>query len=659
MTEFPIPQDEVVLKTLLRDLEILDAPPEKEFDQIAILAGMLCQSPISLIGFPTKKETWIKSIIGLDLPAELKIPSLFSGLKEPLVIADTHDDAKLADNLLIKSTDIRAIAVVPLLNEMGQSIGHLAVADTNLKVFTESEIQGLQMLADQVMNLLKLRKFKLDAAQQSSILSDGLEEIESIFQTAVDAVFITDDQGVVCSWNLKAEELFGWTEQDAVGKKLHHLLIPERNHLSYLKITEQYMLEGLPKQRFEFVARRKDFSEFTATFGISPTYVHGKCYFILFAKAATDRRSINRELEVQKSFYENILNKIPTDIAVFDVNHRYVFANPGAIKDDVLRKKIIGMDDFEYFKFRGRDDKVPRQRRAQFLEAKATGEVVKFEDTVKNPQGQTITHLRRMFPVRDENGEVILFIGFGIDITDRKLLEEKQSVMVKQLSAQNTQLLDFCNIVSHNLRGPLINMAMLVEFIDESNDVEEIKLLTSKLNPVIESLNTTFNELVESIQVRQDNEVASEDIVLLEYLQRTLDGLEMEIKKTGAEFIVNFDDAPVVNYPPKYLNSIFHNLVSNALKYHAPDRKPVIHISTRKNVDSTLLIVKDNGLGLDLNKHRDNIFKIGKVFHKHPNAKGLGLYMTKTQIEAMDGKIWVESAPNEGATFYIVFTNQH
>jgi sensor histidine kinase regulating citrate/malate metabolism len=68
--------------------------------------------------------------------------------------------------------------------------------------------------------------------------------------------------------------------------------------------------------------------------------------------------------------------------------------------------------------------------------------------------------------------------------------------------------------------------------------------------------------------------------------------------------------------------------------------------------------VKDNGMGLDLEKHKDNVFKIGKVFHKHPNAKGLGLYMTKAQIEAMDGKIWIESSPDQGAAFFIVFTNQ-
>ena len=371
-----------------------------------------------------------------------------------------------------------------------------------------------------------------------------------------------------------------------------------------------------------------------------------------------DRKQVAHELDKQKSFYENILNKIPTDIAVFDPDHRYLFVNPFAIGNEALRKYIIGKDDFEYARYRNRDESIAKKRRAQFLEAKTQGKEIRWEDSLVSPSGQTITHLRRLFPVYDDQGKLTQVIGFGIDITERKQLEEKQSVLVKQLSAQNTQLLDFCNIVSHNLRGPLINMSMLVDFIEESNDLDEIKLLVSKLNPVIESLNTTFNELVESIQVRQNLEIESEDIVLKDSLRRALDGLEMEVDKSKAEVIIDLDEAPVVNFPPKYLSSIFHNLISNALKYRSPDRQLVIQIKATRTDNSVLLMVKDNGLGLDLEKHKDNVFKIGKVFHKHPNAKGLGLYMTKAQIEAMDGKIWLESAPDQGATFYIVFANQ-
>jgi signal transduction histidine kinase len=371
-----------------------------------------------------------------------------------------------------------------------------------------------------------------------------------------------------------------------------------------------------------------------------------------------DRKQVAGELNKQKTFYENILNKIPTDIAVFDPDHRYLFVNPFAIKNPVLREYIIGKDDFEYAQYRNRDDSVPKKRRELFIEVKKTGKEIRWEDSALDPMGQTITHLRRLFPVYDDMGLLTQIIGFGIDITERKQLEENQAVLVKQLSAQNTQLLDFCNIVSHNLRGPLINMSMLVEFIQESAELDEIKLLVSKLDPVIQSLNTTFNELVESIQVRQNLEIESEEVLLKDFLQRALGGLEMEIAKSDADITIDLDEAPIVKFPPKYLSSIFHNLISNSLKYRAPDRRLTIEIKATRDADSVLLMVKDNGSGLDLVKHKDSVFKIGKVFHKHPNAKGLGLYMTKAQVEAMDGRIWVESAPNKGATFYIVFTNQ-
>jgi light-regulated signal transduction histidine kinase (bacteriophytochrome) len=239
------------------------------------------------------------------------------------------------------------------------------------------------------------------------------------------------------------------------------------------------------------------------------------------------------------------------------------------------------------------------------------------------------------------------------------VLEEKQTALVKQLSLQNTQLVDFCNIVSHNLRAPLVNMSMLVQFIDETDDMEEQKQLIARLNPVVENLHNTFNELVESIQIKQDLEIRSEQIKLVDCTKKILEGLEVEIGKSGAKIDLLFDQAPVVFYPTKYMSSILHNIISNALKYQSPKRKPVIKVESRKVDDKIILSVTDNGLGIDMNKHKDNIFKIGKVFHRHPNAKGFGLFMTKTQVEAMDGQLWVESKPDEGSTFFIEFKNQN
>jgi len=659
MTEFPKPQDGARLHAAVLELEILNSPEEPEFDQITLLASMVTEAPIAMIGFYDRGRVWYKSRLGFAAYRENPASALNLELHKTLVLEDAATDPRSIGHPMIQELGIQSIALVPLLGPDGQHVGYLAVADTKNRPFSAKQQQGLELLVVQLRHLLQLRLVRLQKEAEKPVKEDDLKQVIALFERNVDAVLIADTSQVIRGWNAEAADLFGISSSEAIGMMVHEVIVPERNYDAFFRLQDQHLNDGLPKQNFDVMVKRSDDSEFIATLGVSPTEINGQIYFIVTIRELSDRKIVNRELEKQKSFYENILNKIPTDIAVFDLDHRYIFVNPGAIRDSELRKKIIGMDDFEYARFRGRDESIARKRREQFLEAKNTGKVVRWEDSVKNPQGQTVTVLRRIFPVTNEEGQLSLFIGFGIDITERKILEEKQSVMMKQLSAQNTQLLDFCNIVSHNLRGPLTNMAMLVEFINESDDFEEIKLLTSKLTPVIDSLNTTFNELVESIQVRQDMEIASEPMVLQEYLQRTLDGLKMEINKNEAEIIVNFDAAPVVNYPPKYLNSILHNLVSNALKYRSPLRKPRIELSTRKNKDSILLMVRDNGLGIDLTKHMDNIFKIGKVFHKHPNAKGLGLYMTKTQIEAMNGKIWVESSPDQGAVFYVVFNNQH
>jgi signal transduction histidine kinase len=369
-------------------------------------------------------------------------------------------------------------------------------------------------------------------------------------------------------------------------------------------------------------------------------------------------REERSKIDHQRDFYEKILNTLPIDIAVFDVDHKYLFVNPGAIKGEEYRKFIIGKDDFQYCEYRNRDISLAEIRRSRFLEVKRQGKEIRWEDTVKDPQGVPITSLRRFFPVYNDSGVLTMVIGFGLDISDRKIMEEKQNALVKQLSAQNTQLVDFCNIVSHNLRAPLVNMSMLVEFIEEGEDEAEQKLLISKLNPVLNNLHTTFNELVESIQIRQDHEITSESVALDDCLQRTMEVLKTEINKSNAVIEANFEEAKKIYFPSKYLFSIFHNLISNALKYQSPYRKPEIKIEAKRANGTVTLSVKDNGLGIDMAKHKDSIFKIGKVFHRHPNAKGFGLFMTRTQVEAMDGRIWVESMPDIGSTFYVEFKNQ-
>ena len=260
-------------------------------------------------------------------------------------------------------------------------------------------------------------------------------------------------------------------------------------------------------------------------------------------------------------------------------------------------------------------------------------------------------------PKRVGEGDLLWDI-LALDVSARKIAEAKIEKNLEMLTFRNTQLLDFCNIVSHNLRSPLVNMAMLVEFIEESSDEAERKVYIDKLKPVIGGLNETFEELVESIQIQQDKEVKSEKIDTQESFEKVISAFEGQITRYQATVEADFSEAPTIYYPPKYWSSIVHNLISNALKYRSPDRNLKISVKTTKIQNKVLLTLKDNGLGIDLKKHRSNLFKIRKVFHRHPDAKGFGLYLTKTQVEAMEGRIWIESTPNVGSTFFVEFNNQ-
>jgi len=293
----------------------------------------------------------------------------------------------------------------------------------------------------------------------------------------------------------------------------------------------------------------------------------------------------------------------------------------------------------------------------------ANGKVWKGELKNKAKDGTFYWVDTTIVPFLNQYNKPYQYVAIRSDITERKEGEElirlnnaKVIEQAQKLTFKNTQLVDFCNIVSHNLRAPLINIAMLVDYVEQSDDEEERLMVLLKIKPVVNHLLEVFNELVESIQIKQDTEIKSDKIELKDSIEKILIGFKTQIVEYDANIKIKVNKAPVVFFPHKYMESILTNLISNSFKYKSPLRKPEILIETRKLQDGIVqMTFSDNGLGIDLVRHKDNIFKIRKTFHKHPDAKGFGLFMTKTQVEAMNGKIWAESQPDKGCTFFIEF----
>lgn len=239
----------------------------------------------------------------------------------------------------------------------------------------------------------------------------------------------------------------------------------------------------------------------------------------------------------------------------------------------------------------------------------------------------------------------------------RSLIQQRkiQETLINELTYQNKQLDDFAHVTSHNIRGPVANMRALMGLLNDKSEVADYKVIFSKLQKMVGNLMDTLHELLKILHVKKHTDLERTPQSFQQVFAKELDNLEIEIKQTKATIEQDFSEAPNLEYPTAYLESIAHNLVSNALKYRAPNRPPVIHIATEKKDLHILLHVRDNGLGIDLGRFGHKLFGLRNTFHEHPDARGVGLFMTKTQVEAMGGKIFVDSKVGEGTTFTVQF----
>jgi len=284
--------------------------------------------------------------------------------------------------------------------------------------------------------------------------------------------------------------------------------------------------------------------------------------------------------------------------------------------------------------------------RNTWKESVETGNLHEVEYRLKRASdGVYIWYRGRAMPMRDESGKIIKWFGFctNIDVYKKAL----------NLESKVSQYEDFNRIVAHNLRGPAGSIQMMLEMMEETdNREEERKELLVMLKKSSISLNETLDELMKVLEIRNNIDLPSEKCDLKELMQVVESMLKGQILAKHATILTDFN-APSISFPRIYLVSIFYNLISNSLKYSKRDVAPEIIISSRLANDRTILIFKDNGIGIDLKRNGDNMFKLNKVFHRGYDSKGVGLFMTKIQIETFGGRIAVESEPNVGTIFTI------
>jgi signal transduction histidine kinase len=239
------------------------------------------------------------------------------------------------------------------------------------------------------------------------------------------------------------------------------------------------------------------------------------------------------------------------------------------------------------------------------------------------------------------------------------LVEEKSSELMRtndELIKHNNELLQFSYTVSHNLRGPVARMLGLTRLLKNTQSFTERGELQDMILKSSVELDEILKDLSLIIDIRNDLYRVREKVHLQEEWNRALSLLGDNVKSVF-QMDVDFSAAPYIYGVRPMVQSIFYNLLSNAIKYQSPERKLKIGATSVRLEDAkTLISITDNGLGIDLKAQQKNLFKLYKRFHTHVTGKGLGLYLVKTQLDTLGATISVQSEPDKGSAFHMVFS---
>ena len=478
--------------------------------------------------------------------------------------------------------------------------------------------------------------------------------VDVILNTVLDGLITIDERGVIQSFNPAAVRIFQYLPEEVIGKNVK-MLMPDPYHSSHDQYLQNYLTTGSKKVigiGREVAAQRKDGSIFPMELGVNEMQVSGKRMFIGTIRDISDRKEAEAQRQAETERLQAVLNTVLDGIITIDTKGVVQSFNPAA-------ERIFGYKESDV---KGKNVKMLmpnpyHSQHDQYLsnylstnERKVIG--IGREVSAKKKDGA-------IFPIELGVNEMIvsgekMFVGTIRDISERVEAARAISTYLQQLKRSNQELDDFAYIASHDLKEPLrglSNNALFLkedfaEKIDDSGKrrLDRMQYLCGRLERLVDDLlyYSRIGRQELAIQKTDLNEVIR-DIGLL---------IETSLKEANAEIHVP-KTLPVITCDAPRITEVFRNLVTNALKYNDKDRK-IIEIGFAQAEARTVFFVKDNGIGID-EAFFEDIFRIFKrLNHEDDSVKGTGVGLTfvKKIIERHGGKIWLESTPGLGSTFY-------
>ncbi|WP_119321274.1 PAS domain S-box protein [Capsulimonas corticalis] len=360
----------------LHAYEILDSEEEAIYSDLAKLASHICGVPIALITFVDEGRQWFKAKVGLEI-SETPLSMAFCAhailQDDVLVVSDTTQDLRFADNPFVTGdSHIRFYAGAPLITPSGYALGTICAVDTVVRTLEPEQIEALAALSRQVVNLLETRR-KLRLSDEALTMRDasaaalrtGQGRSHAILKSALDCIISIDSFGNILEFNPAAEETFGYTAEEAMGRELAALIVPERFRDAHRQGLSRCLETGtgsLLGSRVEVVAQRKDGAELSVELALVAFDNAGKTEFTAYLRDITERVATLEALQASERQFRAVFDSA-LDAILVSSNGEFVYANSsllnlfGFLSEEELAKvpmwTLVAPEDREMVATRG------------------------------------------------------------------------------------------------------------------------------------------------------------------------------------------------------------------------------------------------------------------------------------------------------------------
>jgi PAS domain S-box-containing protein len=567
-------------------------------------------------------------------------------------------DIVIIDYLLISSASEK---IFSFINALEQSIPiiltscsyskelALEMAETGASDFIFKD--QLERITMAVLNLVNGFMWRKNSINLSTPVPIATKSFHSFIQNSADAILLLNIDGTIIYQNHSAEKIFGHSTSSAKKKSLFEFV-----HPSDMEIGSNYFKQALLKPDIAIDVSYRILHAQGASVSIEGTITNflqneDIRALLVSCRDVTKKKYTEDLLQKSEANLRTIFDNTNVCYILSDANFQLISFNSAAVATYAKEFKVQLREGDRLL------DYLPEGRKAESrkrFEKVLSGEKVNYELNFAQDDGSTTWYNVNMFAVTDDSNKLLGLIVSSENITNRKNIEFERNKMLSDIVQHNKNLEQFAYIISHNLRSPVANIIGLSALLENRSTMNEetfdkcmsgLTLSVKKLDEVIVDLNYI-------LQTRRGVNEKKEFVNFSALIDDIKTSISSHLEKENIIINTNFTANKFFTIK-SYLYSIFFNLISNSIKYRNPSVPLVIEIQSKKIDNTVFLEFKDNGLGIDLAAHGHSIFGLYKKFHTHIEGKGVGLYMVKTQVEILDGKITVASEVDFGTTFTI------